>query len=82
MEFFSPQPKPSRKKSKKTREKARKDCCEYCGKYGSVEVHHIKSKGSGGQDTPENLVSLCGVCHTKVHNGEIEKAELQALKEG
>lgn len=83
---FSPVPKPTRKKSKKNREKAKKGHCEYCGKYGAVQVHHIVSRGAGGGDEPDNLISLCSGppndCHGRVHNGNILKAELQAIKEG
>ena len=78
--LFNPVPKPKRKKSKKNIEKSRKSSCEYCGRYGKVHVHHIVSVGAGGNDEPGNLISLCVRCHTKTHNGEIKKAELQAIR--
>ena len=74
-------PKPRRTKSKRAIGDARKPYCEYCGKCGQISVHHVKSRGSGGGDTSDNLVSLgelCG-CHTKAHNGQISKAELRAI---
>ncbi len=81
---FRPQPKPTRKKSKKNKEKARKTSCEYCGKYGTVEVHHIDSVGSGGGDEPENLISLCvgppNDCHGRAQRYEIKKIELKSIK--
>ena len=52
--------------------------CEYCMRWvESGEVHHIKSKGSGGDDVMENLIFLCWVCHRlAVHQGKIEKSVL------
>lgn len=40
--------------------------CEICRDY-SVPPHHIKTRGSGGKDNHENLVSLCNTHHTEVH---------------
>lgn len=43
--------------------------CLNCGNYepsGNV-LHHIKTRGSGGSDSVENLMPLCVMCHTKVH---------------
>lgn len=71
-------PKPRRTKSRQAIEDARRTYCEYCGKGGQISVHHVKSRGSGGGDTADNLVSLgelCG-CHTKAHNGQISKEAL------
>jgi 5-methylcytosine-specific restriction endonuclease McrA len=39
-------------------------------------VHHIRTKGSGGGDTEDNLICLCVVCHARAHSGEISKDEL------
>lgn len=70
-------PKPKRVVDKKAIEEARKPYCELCGCREGVQVHHIKSKGSGGGDTPENLISLCWVCHRKVHDGLIKREVLR-----
>ena len=48
-------------------------CCERCHKYldikGGLErgphFHHKKTRGAGGDDTPENLEMLCWHCHMK-----------------
>lgn len=37
-----------------------------------LEVHHIIFRSNGGSDEPENLITLCHDCHTKLHNGEIK----------
>lgn len=52
--------------------KDKKGICEICGKKGQTEKHHIKTKGSGGNDTKENLIEVCRICHTKIHTGEIK----------
>lgn len=51
-----------------------------CGKSGQTEKHHIKSKGSGGNDTDENLIEVCRICHTKIHTGEIKKEDILKIK--
>jgi len=34
--------------------------------------HHLKSKGSGGNDSLENLACVCSFCHIKIHTGEMK----------
>ena len=41
--------------------------CHICGTF-PVEVHHWKSRGSGGGDGLENLVSLCPRHHREFHD--------------
>lgn len=33
-----------------------------------LELHHVKSHVSGGENTVENLTTLCNVCHDSVHS--------------
>lgn len=40
--------------------------CIVCRK--NAERHHVKTRGSGGSDEEENLLSLCRGCHIEVHN--------------
>jgi len=40
--------------------------CVNCG-FSRCEVHHIRSRGAGGQDDDFNLVPLCRKCHTEIH---------------
>lgn len=40
--------------------------CIVCGKSGVG--HHVKSRGSGGDDVESNLMTLCVVCHREVHD--------------
>lgn len=68
---FNPVPKNKRVVDRKLL-KDKKGVCELCGRKGQTEKHHIKTKGSGGDDTKENLIEVCRVCHTKIHAGEIK----------
>ena len=43
----------------------RHQACLRCG-VSRPGPHHVKSRGSGGQDEA-NLVPLCRVCHTVLH---------------
>lgn len=57
--------------------------CEMCGQ-PAVDIHHIESKGMGGNpkaDCIENLVGLCRDCHNKAHAGDITKEVLFELIE-
>ena len=73
---FHPCPKDKRIKNQKLINN-KKHNCEYCGKRNCwTNTHHIKSKGSGGNDTEDNLIELCGDCHRKVHDGIIKQKEL------
>jgi hypothetical protein len=36
--------------------------------FGQVTGHHVKSKGSGGSDTEDNLWPLCVKHHAEIHN--------------
>jgi len=42
--------------------------CQMCGKkcHKDIQCHHIIPERSGGNHTPENLITLCRSCHIKV----------------
>lgn len=40
--------------------------CLVCSRYG-CDPCHIKSKGSGGDDTHDNLLNLCRIHHSEQH---------------
>ena len=44
--------------------------CQRCGAREDLCAHHIKYRRDGGPDTPETLVTLCSLCHAKLHHGE------------
>ena len=75
-------PKNARVKNKKLIDN-KKHKCEFCGKENCyTNTHHIKSKGSGGNDTEDNLIELCSTCHRLVHDGIIKKQELLKIIKG
>jgi hypothetical protein len=57
--------------------------CECCDQE-SQPPHHIKTRGAGGEDTPENLLALCVQHHRMIHNvgdlrlGRMVGGEVQA----
>lgn len=54
---------------------ARRIRCELCGDTWGCQVHHIIPRGrhGHGDDTPENLITLCCRCHTDAHSGKLTK---------
>lgn len=38
-----------------------------------LNVHHIRPIAEGGDNTPENLVTLCGKCHKEAHSAVANK---------
>jgi len=48
--------------------------CQQCkgkSKESRLEVHHIVPRSQNGSDEQDNLITLCKVCHDKVHDGKI-----------
>jgi 5-methylcytosine-specific restriction endonuclease McrA len=43
--------------------------CQSCGKRLSLEVHHKEFRSHSGDDSEQNLITLCSVCHATVHYG-------------
>lgn len=49
---------------------ARDECrCTQCGEnwLNYLEIHHIVPIGQGGTNDPSNLITLCRLCHAKLH---------------
>lgn len=42
--------------------------CFICGRTEGTAGHHLKTKGSGGDDVAENLLPLCVKHHREVHD--------------
>jgi HNH endonuclease len=42
--------------------------CQICGRTnGKLDVHHIIPRRDGGQDSMDNLITVCnGICHKKL----------------
>jgi len=43
------------------------------------DVHHIDHRGAGGDDTRENMITLCRRHHQLAHAGAISKEELRGI---
>lgn len=50
----------------------RKRPCQVCNRRG-VDAHHIKTKGSGGPDSEWNLLPLCRIHHSEVHQSGLDR---------
>jgi hypothetical protein len=53
--------------------------CEVCEVRGPTEPHHVRSVGSGGGDTKENLISVCRLCHDRIHRAIVSRAQLRNI---
>jgi hypothetical protein len=84
---MQPLPKPKRIRSQATLRLVRREAeasCQYvdpasgliCEQTAEGEPHHIRTRGAGGEDIPENLIQLCGVHHRAFHDGKINRNEL------
>jgi len=43
--------------------------CVVCAGSRRLTAHHIKARTDGGVDTMDNLVTLCGSCHSRLERG-------------
>ena len=41
--------------------------CQSCGAMSNLEVHHKQFRSHSGNDSEENLITLCSTCHASVH---------------
>ncbi len=41
--------------------------CQSCGSRSNLEVHHQRFRSRSGEDSEENLITLCSSCHAQVH---------------
>jgi 5-methylcytosine-specific restriction endonuclease McrA len=41
--------------------------CQYCGTMSNLEVHHKQFRSHSGEDSEENLITLCTKCHASSH---------------
>lgn len=44
-----------------------------------LELHHIEHHADGGENTADNLITLCNVCHDDVHRRSITREYLVSL---
>jgi ATP-dependent DNA helicase RecQ len=41
--------------------------CQSCGAMSNLEVHHKQFRSHSGDDSEENLITLCTACHNESH---------------
>lgn len=54
--------------------------CTRCSRKDNLNVHHVVSLSEGGEDTLNNVETLCLDCHIKVHEGENSANYLRGMK--
>lgn len=52
--------------------------CENCGRVAQ-DLHHIEFGRYKRDDSVENIIALCRICHTLAHNNEIPRFVLQEI---
>jgi 5-methylcytosine-specific restriction endonuclease McrA len=45
-----------------------------------LDPHHVKTRGSGGEDSLDNIAPLCHPCHRKAHNGRLVTQDGEILR--
>jgi 5-methylcytosine-specific restriction endonuclease McrA len=46
--------------------------CQHCGNATQLQVHHLRFRSALGDDSLENLITLCAFCHTRIHRRQNE----------
>ena len=41
--------------------------CQSCGTMSNLEVHHKRFRSHSGDDSEQNLITLCSECHASIH---------------
>ena len=41
--------------------------CQSCGTMSNLEIHHKQFRSHSGDDSEQNLITLCITCHASVH---------------
>jgi ATP-dependent DNA helicase RecQ len=49
--------------------------CQLCGTRVNLEVHHKQFRSHSGDDSEENLITLCTPCHNETHNNVTLKGQ-------
>jgi 5-methylcytosine-specific restriction endonuclease McrA len=47
--------------------------CQFCGSMRNLEVHHQQYRSQSGEDSEENLITLCTTCHSSAHNSSDQR---------
>ncbi len=46
--------------------------CRFCKSRENLTPHHLIHKSQGGEDSLDNLVTLCFNCHRLIHDGKLK----------
>ena len=47
--------------------------CALCNSTRYLQIHHVISRGKGGkQGDPQNMITLCSVCHMQAHGDNLK----------
>jgi 5-methylcytosine-specific restriction endonuclease McrA len=49
--------------------------CQNCGSMVNLEVHHQGFRSQAGDDSEENLITLCAACHSLLHRARTGRPE-------
>jgi len=41
--------------------------CQVCGARKNLQVHHLEFRSRSGNDSEDNLITLCVKCHRRTH---------------
>ena len=41
--------------------------CQSCGSMSNLEAHRLEFRSHSGDDSEQNLITLCSACHSLVH---------------
>jgi 5-methylcytosine-specific restriction endonuclease McrA len=44
--------------------------CQLCGTMSTLTVHHKKFRSHSGPDSEKNLITLCALCHARIHSAQ------------
>jgi len=44
--------------------------CQSCGTMSNLEIHHKQFRSHSGDDSEENLITMCTACPAIAHHGE------------
>ena len=43
--------------------------CQLCGTMSNLEIHHQQFRSHTGEDSAQNLITICTMCHSAIHCG-------------
>jgi hypothetical protein len=72
--MYAPKEKRTKRRSSLSRQALKRDLgiCQCCGRdesqSGKMEVHHIHPHYIGGEESLNNLITLCSICHRDAPN--------------